>query len=53
MLRLEGVVKSFGGKRAVDQVSLVVPKGQLLGVIGQDENAKTVEKECRSIAGVG
>ncbi len=41
MLRLEGVVKSFGGKRAVDQVSLVVPSGQLLGVIGQSGSGKS------------
>ena len=41
MLRLEGVVKSFGGKRAVDQVSLVVPPGQLLGVIGQSGSGKS------------
>jgi len=41
MLRLEGVVKSFGGKRAVDQVSLVVPAGQLLGVIGQSGSGKS------------
>ena len=41
MLRLEGVVKSFGGKRAVDQVSLVVPTGQLLGVIGQSGSGKS------------
>jgi phosphonate transport system substrate-binding protein len=41
MLRLECVVKSFGGKRAVDQVSLVVPAGQLLGVIGQSGSGKS------------
>ena len=35
MLRLEGVVKSFGDRRAVDQISLAVPPGQLLGVIGR------------------
>ena len=41
MLRLEGVIKSFGGKRAVDQVSLVVPAGQLLGVIGRSGSGKS------------
>ena len=41
MLRLEGVVKSFGDKRAVDQVSLEVPAGQLLGVIGQSGSGKS------------
>ena len=41
MLRLEGVVRSFGGKRAVDQVSFVVPAGQLLGVIGRSGAGKS------------
>ncbi len=41
MLQLEGVVKSFGNKRAVDQVSLEVPAGQLLGVIGQSGSGKS------------
>jgi phosphonate transport system ATP-binding protein len=41
VLRLEGVVKSFGDKRAVDGVSLVVPAGQMLGVIGQSGSGKS------------
>ena len=41
MLRLEGVVKSFGDKRAVDQVSLEVPAGQLVGVIGRSGAGKS------------
>jgi phosphonate transport system ATP-binding protein len=41
MLRLEGVVKSFGDKRAVDQVSLAVPAGQLVGVIGRSGAGKS------------
>ena len=41
MLRLDGVVKKFGDKRAVDSVSLVVPKGQLVGVIGQSGSGKS------------
>ena len=41
MLRLEGVTKSFGDKRAVDQVSLVVPAGQLVGVIGRSGAGKS------------
>ena len=41
MLRLESVVKKFGDKRAVDNVSLVVPRGQLVGVIGASGSGKS------------
>ena len=41
MLRLEGVTKSFGGKHAVDSVSLVVPAGQMVGVIGRSGAGKS------------
>ena len=41
MLRLDGVVKSFGDRRAVDHISLAVPRGQLLGVIGRSGSGKS------------
>ncbi len=41
MLRLEGVVKNFGDKCAVDRVSLVVPAGQMVGVIGRSGAGKS------------
>lgn len=41
MLRLDGVVKKFGSKRAVDGISLVVPPGQFVGVIGQSGSGKS------------
>src|SRR5688572_566844 len=41
MLRLDGVVKAFGDKRAVDCVSLSVPEGQLVGVIGRSGAGKS------------
>ncbi len=41
MLRLEGLVKNFGDKRAVDNVSLAVPAGQLVGVIGRSGAGKS------------
>jgi len=41
MLVLDGVTKNFGPKRAVDGVSLVIPTGQLVGVIGQSGSGKS------------
>ena len=41
VLRIDGVTKTFGGKRAVDQVSLVVPTGQMVGVIGRSGAGKS------------
>ncbi|MBS0520637.1 MAG: phosphonate ABC transporter ATP-binding protein [Proteobacteria bacterium] len=41
MLRLDGVVKEFGSKRAVDGISLAVPSGQFVGVIGQSGSGKS------------
>ncbi len=41
VLRLDSVVKKFGDKRAVDNVSLVVPSGQLVGVIGASGSGKS------------
>ena len=41
MLRLENVVKKFGDKRAVDNISLLVPRGQLVGVIGASGSGKS------------
>jgi phosphonate transport system ATP-binding protein len=41
MLRLDGLSKRFGDTSAVDGVSLVVPAGQLVGVIGQSGSGKS------------
>src|SRR5689334_22596412 len=41
MLLLEGVTKQFGARRAVDGVSLTIPKGQILGVIGRSGAGKS------------
>ena len=41
MLVLEGVTKSFGAKTAVDAVSLSVPAGQFVGVIGRSGAGKS------------
>jgi len=41
MLKLEGLSKRFGDKRAVDNVSLTVPQGQMVGVIGRSGAGKS------------
>ncbi len=41
MLRLQQVTKRFAEKRAVDGVSAVIPKGQLVGVIGRSGAGKS------------
>ncbi len=40
-LALEGLTKSFGAKRAVDRLSLVVPRGCTFGLVGPNGAGKT------------
>ncbi|MFN0304019.1 MAG: ABC transporter ATP-binding protein [Burkholderiales bacterium] len=41
LLSIEGVAKRFGGVRAVDDVSIDVPRGKILSVIGPNGAGKT------------
>lgn len=41
MLRVENLTKTFGGLRAVDNVSFEVPKGIICGLIGPNGSGKT------------
>ncbi|MBI2875027.1 MAG: ABC transporter ATP-binding protein [Firmicutes bacterium] len=40
-MRIEGMVKRFGGLTAVDQVDLAIPAGRLCGLIGANGAGKT------------
>jgi len=41
MLKAEGIVKNFGGLRAVDDCSIEVEKGSIVGLIGPNGAGKT------------
>lgn len=42
----DGVVKTFGAKRALDGVDVAVPHGELWGVVGADGAGKTTLLRC-------
>jgi len=46
MLKTQGIVKNFGGLTAVNQVSLHVEEGQILGLIGPNGAGKTTFLNC-------
>lgn len=50
MLELVGLTKSFGGVRAVDNISLTLKKGEVLGFLGPNAAGKSTT--IRMIAGV-
>ncbi|MBS7577768.1 MULTISPECIES: ABC transporter ATP-binding protein [unclassified Enterococcus] len=41
MLKVENLVKSFGDYKAVNDISFEIPKGKILGLIGQNGAGKT------------
>lgn len=41
MLKVEGLVKSYGGRRVVDGVSLVIDRGRVFGLLGPNGAGKT------------
>ena len=42
MLRTEGLVKRFGSIVAVDRVTMHIPAGQMVGIIGRSGAGKSV-----------
>ena len=41
VLRVEGVTKCFGDRCAVDNVTMAVPQGETLGILGANGAGKT------------
>lgn len=50
MLRIENLTKTFGSKKAVDDLSLHIERGQIYGFIGHNGAGKTTT--LKSIVGI-
>ncbi|KPU45625.1 ABC transporter ATP-binding protein YtrB [Oxobacter pfennigii] len=46
MMEIKNVSKSYGGKRALDNVSLTLPQGQIVGLFGENGAGKTTLMKC-------
>ncbi|MBR0134799.1 MAG: ATP-binding cassette domain-containing protein, partial [Clostridia bacterium] len=50
MLKIEGLTKTYGSKKAVDNLSLHIQKGEIYGFIGHNGAGKTTTlKSCAGI----
>jgi branched-chain amino acid transport system ATP-binding protein len=46
VLRIEGVNKSFGGLRALKDISFTIEEGRIHGIIGPNGSGKTTLFNC-------
>jgi peptide/nickel transport system ATP-binding protein len=46
VLRVDGLTVSFGGHKAVDDVSFEIGKGEVLGLVGESGSGKTTVGRC-------
>ena len=46
MIELKHVSKSYGGKRALDDVNLKLPQGEIVGLFGENGAGKTTLMKC-------
>jgi len=50
MLKIEGLTKTYGNKKAVDALTLTINKGEIYGFIGHNGAGKTTTlKSCAGI----
>lgn len=46
MIEMKNVTKTFGGKKALDNVSLSLPQGEIVGLFGENGAGKTTLMKC-------
>lgn len=46
MIEIKNVSKNFSGKRALDNVNLTIPQGQIIGLFGENGAGKTTLIKC-------
>ena len=46
MIELKHVSKAYGGKQALDDVSLTLPQGEIVGLFGENGAGKTTLMKC-------
>ena len=46
MIEIRNVSKSFGSRRALDDVNLQLPEGQIVGLFGENGAGKTTLMKC-------